>query len=67
MAVRKDNSRGKWLAEIYISGKRTRKWFATKGEAIRFYNEKKQNENPLLNIAPFVSAEDIEKKTDSVT
>ena len=62
MAVRKDNSRGKWLAEIYISGKRTRKWFATKGEAIRFYNEKKQNENPLLNIAPFVSAEDIEKK-----
>lgn len=38
MAVRKDTSKGKWLAEFYKDGRRIRKWFLTKGEALRFYN-----------------------------
>lgn len=48
MAVRKDESRGKWLAEAYLSGKRVRKWFDTKAEANRFFNAIKQENSPLF-------------------
>ncbi|MCK3655775.1 integrase [Pasteurellaceae bacterium Macca] len=48
MAVRKDEKRGKWLAETYINGKRNRKWFDTKGEAQRYYNAMKQENSPLF-------------------
>lgn len=39
MAVRKDNLKGKWLAEFYQDEKRIRRWFSTKGEAMRFFNQ----------------------------
>ena len=42
MAVRKDTKNGKWLAEVYVNGKRSRKWFLTKGDALRFYNQAKE-------------------------
>lgn len=43
MGVRKDNSRGgKWLAEFYRDGKRFRKWFLTKAEAQRYFNQHKE-------------------------
>lgn len=45
MAVRKDETRGKWLAEAYIDGKRTQCWFETKTEANRFFNAIKQKES----------------------
>ncbi len=48
MAVRKDEKRGKWLAEVYQGGKRFRKWFETKGEANRYYKAMKQENSPLL-------------------
>ncbi|MDP8173649.1 tyrosine-type recombinase/integrase [Pasteurella skyensis] len=48
MGVRKDNSRGKWIAEAYQDGKRVRRWFATKGEANRFFNAIKQQNNPIF-------------------
>lgn len=38
MAVRKDEARGKWLAEAYVQKKRVRKWFDTKAEANRFFH-----------------------------
>ena len=41
MTVRKDTKNGKWLAEVYVNGKRSRKWFLTKGDALRFYNQAK--------------------------
>ena len=48
MAVRKDNSKGKWIAEFYQNGKRIRRWFATKGEATRFFNlNSRQKENAV--------------------
>lgn len=50
MAVRKDESRGKWLAEAYLSGKRVRKWFDTKAEANRFFNAVKQENSPLAQF-----------------
>ncbi|MFC1022301.1 tyrosine-type recombinase/integrase [Pasteurella multocida] len=51
MAVRKDNSKGgKWLAELYIDGKRVRRWFSTKAEANRFFNIAKEEQNPLRQI-----------------
>ncbi|TCJ98801.1 site-specific recombinase XerD [Volucribacter psittacicida] len=53
MAVRKDNTKnGKWLAEFYKNGKRVRKWFLTKGEALRFYNE---NQAPVDNYSTIIS------------
>lgn len=48
MSVRKDESRGKWLAEAYVKGKRVRRWFDTKGEANRFFNTLKQENSPLF-------------------
>lgn len=45
MAVRKDEKRGKWLAEAYIDGKRIRRWFETKAEASRFFNTVKQKDS----------------------
>lgn len=50
MAVRKDEKKGKWLAEAYIDGKRTRRWFDSKGEANRFYNAIKQENSPLFKM-----------------
>lgn len=41
MAVRKDESRGRWLAEFYQNGKRFRKWFLTKSEAQAYFNQQK--------------------------
>ena len=44
MAVRRDKTKGnKWLAEFYQNGKRVRKWFLTKGEALRFFNQNKHS------------------------
>lgn len=51
MAVRKDESRGKWLAEAYVKGKRVRRWFDTKGEANRFFNTLKQENSPLSKLS----------------
>ncbi|OOR98878.1 integrase [Haemophilus paracuniculus] len=45
MAVRKDEKRGKWLADAYIDGKRIRRWFETKAEASRFFNTVKQRDS----------------------
>ncbi|MEE6106555.1 site-specific integrase, partial [Avibacterium paragallinarum] len=43
MSVRKDPSKGgKWLADFYQNGKRIRKWFLTKGEALRYQNQHSQ-------------------------
>lgn len=52
MAVRKDNSKGgKWLAEFYQNGKRIRRWFATKGEANRFFNQNSgKSELPVVEL-----------------
>lgn len=48
MAVRKDNTKnGKWLAEFYKNGKRIRKWFLTKGEALRFYNQNQYTQDEV--------------------
>ncbi|WGE32529.1 tyrosine-type recombinase/integrase [Actinobacillus genomosp. 2] len=48
MGVRKDEKKGKWLAEAYNNGKRLRKWFDSKAEANRFYNAIKQENSPLF-------------------
>ncbi|HGO5853335.1 TPA: tyrosine-type recombinase/integrase [Mannheimia haemolytica] len=58
MAVRKDEKRGKWLAELYLNGKRIRKWFDTKADASRFFNTAKQQNSP---VARFI-LEEKEKK-----
>lgn len=51
MGVRKDNLKNdKWLAEAFVMGKRVRKWFATKSEATRFYNEMKRQNSPLAQV-----------------
>lgn len=50
MAVRKGESKGKWLAEAYIAGKRVRKWFDSKADANRFYNAVKQENSPLARF-----------------
>ena len=50
MAVRKDETKGKWLAEAYIEGKRKRKWFESKSEALRYYNAIKQENSPLYKL-----------------
>ncbi|HGO5814499.1 TPA: tyrosine-type recombinase/integrase [Mannheimia haemolytica] len=47
MAVRKDESRGKWITEAYVNGKRIRKWFSSKAEATRFFNQLKIDNSPL--------------------
>lgn len=36
MAVRKDTQKNKWCADFYLNGKRVRRFFATKGEAVNF-------------------------------
>ncbi|URL05932.1 site-specific integrase [Avibacterium sp. 21-595] len=51
MSVRKDPSKGgKWLADFYQNGKRIRKWFLTKGEAIRYQNQHSQKHDKLDDI-----------------
>lgn len=47
MGVRKDESRGRWLAEAYISGKRVRKWFGSKAEANRYFTALKAENSPI--------------------
>lgn len=48
MGVRKDTTKNKntWLAECYLNGKRVRRWFATKGEALRFFNAVREENSP---------------------
>ncbi|HHW7447461.1 site-specific integrase [Pasteurella multocida] len=57
MGVRKDSTKGgKWLAEFYHDGKRVRKWFATKGEATRFFNqEQAKNATQSENVRVVLS------------
>lgn len=51
MGVRKDSLKnGKWLAEAFIKGKRVRRWFETKAEASRFFNELKRQNSPLADL-----------------
>lgn len=51
MAVRKDLSKGgKWLADFYQNGKRIRKWFLTKGEALCYQNQHSQENDELADI-----------------
>lgn len=58
MGVRKDNSRGgKWLAEVYVKGKRVRKWFATKSEASRFFSLAKEEKSPVFQAVQPVKSE----------
>nr|WP_314738654.1 tyrosine-type recombinase/integrase [uncultured Haemophilus sp.] len=47
MGVRKLDAENKWLVEVYVQGKRTRKKFSTKAEANRFYNSIKQENSPV--------------------
>lgn len=49
MGVRKDTTKTKntWLAEYYLNDKRVRRWFATKGEALRFFNASQEDNSPF--------------------
>lgn len=66
MAVRKDESKGKWLAEAYIEGKRKRKWFDTKGEATRYYNAIKQENSPLYKFITTQAPEEPKRLSELV-
>lgn len=45
MTVRKDPTKNnKWLADFYCDGKRVRRWFVTKGEALRFERLNKEQD-----------------------
>lgn len=67
MGVRKDNSKnGKWLAEAYVEGKRKRKWFETKGEALRFYNALKQEDSPLHKFVTMQTPDEPERLSELV-
>ncbi|MBV7387487.1 tyrosine-type recombinase/integrase [Pasteurellaceae bacterium TAE3-ERU1] len=55
MSVRKDKSKGKWLAEFYQGDKRVRRWFATRKEADGFFalnNPAFQSETALSVAEP---------------
>lgn len=64
MAVRKDEKRGKWLAEAYIDSKRIRRWFETKAEASRFFNTLKEQGSPVLKA---IRAESEKKKSPLIS
>ena len=49
MAVRKDTKNGKWLAEVYVNGKRSHKWFLTRGDVLRFYNQAKEQTTSTID------------------
>lgn len=59
MAVRKDTKNGKWLAEVYVSGKRSRKWFLTKGDALRFYNQAKEQTTSAVDSVQVLESSDL--------
>ena len=59
MAVRKDTKNGKWLAEVYVNGKRSRKWFLTKGDALRFYNQAKDGAQSAVDSVTVLESNDL--------
>lgn len=59
MAVRKDTKNGKWLAEVYVNGKRSRKWFLTKGDALRFYNQAKDGAQSAVDSMAVLESNDL--------
>lgn len=59
MAVRKDTKNGKWLAEVYVNGKRSRKWFLTKGDALRFYNQAKEGAESSVDSVTVLESSDL--------
>lgn len=66
MAVRKDETKNKWLAEAYIEGKRKRKWFDSKSEALRYYNALKQENSPLYKLITTQTLEEPKRLSELV-
>lgn len=59
MEVRKDTKNGKWLAEVYVNGKRSHKWFLTKGDALRFYNQAKEQTTRTVDSVQVLESSDL--------
>ena len=59
MAFRKDTKNGKWLAEVYVNGKQSRKWFLTKGDALRFYNQAKEGAQSAVDSVAVLESNDL--------
>lgn len=68
MGVRKDTAKTKntWLAEYYLNGKRVRRWFATKGEALRFFNASKEENSPFRQFLEEQTQKQSEKLSELI-